>query len=84
MARFFLESKETHYEASWEEVPIAEGIGYTPQEAIINLKEGLENLLSNKEGLAEIGRYIVETCLSTMRTWGEIKKEEKKHEQSKQ
>ncbi|RLG68871.1 hypothetical protein DRN93_01675 [archaeon] len=82
MAGFFLESKETHYEASWEEVPLVEGMGYTPLDAIINLKEGLEKILSNKESLAELGRYIVETCLSTMRAWGEIKKEEKKHEQS--
>lgn len=69
MDRFYLESKNRHFEASWESIPIVEGVGQTPLEAMANLQKELVEVLSSTSKLIEVGRFIVESCLSTMQEW---------------
>jgi len=69
MPRFCVETKDDHYEASWDEIPTVEGIGPSPQKAIASLKEGLRKALSDDAALREIGRLAVESCLDEMDGW---------------
>jgi len=69
MDRFYLESRDEHFEASWESIPIAEGVGQTPLEAMVNLQKELVEVLSNTSKLIEVGRFIVGSCLSKMQEW---------------
>jgi len=49
-----LESRDEHFEASWESIPIAEGVGQTPLEAMVNLQKELVEVLSNTSKLIEV------------------------------
>ena len=69
MDRFYLESRDEHFEASWESFPIAEGVGQTPLEAMVNLQKELVEVLSSTSKLIEVGRFIVGSCLSKMQEW---------------
>jgi len=75
MDKFYLESKDEHFEASWENIPIAEGVGQTPLEAITNLQKELVVVLSSTSKLIEVGRFIVESCLTEMQEWEQTAKD---------